>query len=306
MPLARFFAPRAAAAGFAALVSLLALPALAAPFCGASARLERLEALRRDPHGPVMIAAHRAGHLQAPENSLAAVDEGVAAGTDFIEIDVRVTSDGVPYVMHDHTLDRTTTGTGPNAQLTYRQLRALRLKGDGSAVPTLQDVLMRSCGKVLVDLDMKTDKVAPVIAVVESLGMVDQVVVFDSDSDTLRAARALQPALAVMTRLRAGLALSQINRGLAPITQVHGDPASLTPAAHAAIAAIPARIWANALGDVDAAMARHDASTCVRLGALRAMGVSMIQTDYPALLRATLQTCGLSGALPSSPTPSAG
>lgn len=281
--------------GVIAALALTAAPALAAPFCGASARITALEALRRDPTGPVMIAAHRGGHLQAPENSLAAVDEAVAAGADVVETDVRVTADGVPYVMHDHALDRTTDGTGPNANITYAQLRALTLKGGTTPPPTLQELLVRSCGRVLVDLDMKTDAVAPVIAVIEGLGMIDQVIMFDSESETLRAARQLAPQLTVMTRLRKGLKLEDINRDLSPIVLVHGDPVSLTPEATHAIESIPARIWANSLNAIDEAMARGDADTCKRLGGLRAMGVSAIQTDHPALLRATLERCGLSG-----------
>lgn len=273
----------------------LAQPAQAGPVCGMSPRIASLRAERDNPKGPVMIAAHRAGHLAAPENSLAAVDEAVAAGSDFIEIDVRVTSDGVPYVMHDHRLERTTDGYGSNAGITLAQLRRLHLKGDGSQVPTLQDMLTRSCGKVLVDLDMKTDQAGPVLAVIEQLGMLDQVVMFDSDGATLRAARELAPDLAVMLRLSKDAKLGDIDRGLAPVAQVHGDPHSLTPLASQAIAAMPARIWANSLGSIDEAVAKGRPAACARLKDLREMGVSMIQTNFPALLRATLLRCGLAG-----------
>lgn len=279
----------------AGALAAAATPALAAPFCGETPRIAALVRDWADPAGPVMMAAHRGGHLKAPENSLAAVDEAVAAGADFIETDVHVTSDGVPYIMHDHTVDRMTDGTGRSEDISYADLRKLRLKGTDTPPPTLQQMLMHTCGRVLVDLDMKTDRVGPVIAVLQALGMLDQVEMFDSDSATLRAARALAPGVQVMTRLTADTTLGVINQGLAPVRIVHGDPESLTPAASKAIAAMPARIWANALGDIDDHVARHSPDACARLGALRGQGVTNIQTDQPALLRRALQTCGLGG-----------
>lgn len=270
-------------------------PAIAAPFCGETSRIAALTRKWADPAGPVMIAAHRGGHLKAPENSLAAVDEAVAAGADFVETDVHVTTDGVPYIMHDHRVDRTTDGTGVSEDISYADLRKLRLKGTDAPPPTLQQMLMHTCGRILVDLDMKTDRVGPVIAVIQSLGMLDQVGLFDSDSTILRAARLLAPEIQVMTRLTTATTLETINRGLAPIRVVHGDPQSLTPDASRAIAAMPARIWANALGDTDDQFAQHSPDACPRLGALRALGVTNIQTDQPALLRRYLKKCRLNG-----------
>ncbi|MCJ2185783.1 glycerophosphodiester phosphodiesterase family protein [Novosphingobium beihaiensis] len=285
----------AAKAALAGVLAMAATPVLAAPFCGKTRRIAALERHWANPAGRMMIAAHRGGHLKAPENSLAAIDEAVAAKADFVETDVHVTTDGVPYIMHDHTVERMTGGIGGSEDISYADLRKLRLKGTDAPPPTLQQFLMHTCGRVLVDLDMKTDRVGPVIAVVQALGMLDQVEMFDSDSTTLRAASVLAPGLQVMTRLRTETTLDAINRDLARVRIVHGDPQSLTRAASRAIAAMPARIWANALGDTDESLARHDPDACDRLKGLRAMGVTNIQTDYPALLRRYLKTCGLAG-----------
>lgn len=278
----------------AAALFAISTPAMAAaPVCGATPRIEALQRAWSDPHGSVMIASHRGGHLAAPENSLAAVDEAAAAGTDFVEMDVRVSSDGVPFIMHDGTVNRTTGGTGKGEDMTYAQLRALRLKGGDTPPPTLLEMLRHTCGRVLANLDMKTDRVAPVVAVIQGLGMVDQVQMFDSDSDTLRAARALEPRLHVMTRLQPGLALASIDAGLAPVGIVHGDPETLTPQMVREIGTMPARIWGNALGATDKVIAGGGAGVCPSIKALRALGISAIQTDYPALLRAHLKACAL-------------
>lgn len=263
----------------------------AAPVCGASPRIETLRRAWAAPEGPVMIAAHRAGHLKSPENSLAAIDEAVAAGADFVELDVRVSSDGVPFLMHDAKVDRTTNGVGNGEAMTYGALRGLRLKGGDTPPPTLIQALSRACGRVLVNLDMKTDRVAPVVAVIESLGMLDQVQMFDGDPRVLIAARDLAPGLEVMPRLHEGLSLEAATAGLAPGRIVHGDPETLTPAMRKAIKAVPMRIWANALGAVDSALTTPTA--CVGLKALRDQDVSVIQTDQPALIRAALARCGI-------------
>ncbi|WP_159978904.1 MULTISPECIES: glycerophosphodiester phosphodiesterase family protein [unclassified Novosphingobium] len=270
---------------------LIAHPTLAAPFCGETPRIAALTREWADPRGPVMIASHRGGHLKVPENSLAAIDEAVAAGADFVEIDVQVSSDGVPFIMHDHTVDRTTNGTGKGEDLTYAQLRSLRLKGADTPPPTLLEMLMHTCGRVLVDIDMKTDHIAPVLAVIQGLGMAGQIEMFDADSNLLRAARALEPDLQVMTRLTKDATLEGINEGLSPVRIVHGDAQSLSPKARAQIQALPARIWANSLGETDDLMVRSATNACAALSKLQAMGANTIQTNYPALLRGYLAKC---------------
>lgn len=268
-------------------------PAVATPICGHTPRIAHLQRLLADADGPVMIAAHRGGHVRSPENSLAAVDEAIEAGADIIEIDVHVTSDGVPYVLHDRTLDRTTDGTGLSEEVSYAQLRGLRLKGGDTPPPTLLEMLRHSCGRVLVDLDMKSDRVAPVMAVVAGLGMMDQTMLFDGSSIALRAARALEPEMPVMTRLRARDRLEAINEGLSPVRIVHGDEESLTAPVGKAIRALPARIWANSLGEPDRLIAAGSPHMCAALGKIREQGTSIIQTDYPALLRRALEKCGI-------------
>jgi glycerophosphoryl diester phosphodiesterase len=271
---------------------LSAVPALATPFCGATPRIATLKRLWADPKGPLMITAHRGDHLKAPENSLTALDNAVASGADFVEIDVRVSSDGVPFIMHDGSVDRTTNGSGKAEAMTYAQLRQLRLKGGDTPPPTLIEALRTTCGRVLVDLDMKTSQVAPVVAVIEGLGMTDQVEMFHGNSEVLRSARALLPDLQVMPRLHATLPLAEITRGLGPVRIVHGDFKSLTPETRDAVRAMPARIWANALGFVDLAVTKGGETSCIALKSMTDRGVTNFQTNYPALIRAELRRCG--------------
>lgn len=277
-----------------AAAGLAATPALADPVCGHTSAMSRLQADLAQSRGPLLIAAHRAGHLTAPENSLAAIDEAVRAGADIVELDVKVSADGVPFLMHDHTVTRTTGGVGEAESLTYGALRRLRLENGDEPPPTLVEALRRTCGRVLIDLDMKTDRIAPVAAVVDGLGMTEQVVFFDSDGEVLRALRQLIPTAQVMPRVSRPDGLETAVEGLPKAAIVHGDPGSLAPELRRGVRALSARIWINSLGEVDQAVASGAPDVCTRLESLLVLDANVIQTDRPQALRRAVADCGLS------------
>ena len=96
---------------------------------------------------PFDIVCHRGVNLIAPENTLPALECGLAAGFDFIEVDLHVISDGEILVIHDKTLDRTTDGSGPVTQQSLADLPARDAGGrlnpffKGTKIPTLGEVL---------------------------------------------------------------------------------------------------------------------------------------------------------------------
>lgn len=94
-----------------------------------------------DPRARPVIA-HRGASGQYPENTLLAFAKSLEQGADAIELDVRVTSDGVPIVLHDPTLDRTTNGTGAAAELALSAVRRADA-GAGERIPALAEVLRR-------------------------------------------------------------------------------------------------------------------------------------------------------------------
>jgi glycerophosphoryl diester phosphodiesterase len=91
--------------------------------------------------------AHRGYSAIAPENTLPALAAGVLAGASLIEFDVRTTADGVPVVIHDRTVDRTTDGSGNVWELTVDEVRELDAGSwfspayVGTQVPLLAEVL---------------------------------------------------------------------------------------------------------------------------------------------------------------------
>jgi glycerophosphoryl diester phosphodiesterase len=95
---------------------------------------------------PTRYVAHRGGAAQWPENSLSAFRNALALGARILELDVHLTADGAVAVIHDPTLERTSSGTGPVAASTTADLKRARLRGpDGvltdDRVPTLDEVL---------------------------------------------------------------------------------------------------------------------------------------------------------------------
>ena len=88
----------------------------------------------------VGVIAHRGASNVAPENTVRAIEAAVELGVAGVEIDVRESADGVPVVIHDATVDRTTDGSGAVGDHTVEELRALDA-GDGEPVPTLDEAL---------------------------------------------------------------------------------------------------------------------------------------------------------------------
>lgn len=142
----------------------------------ASATFDRGAAIAReiaDGHaGNVLTVVHRADWRNHPENSLAAIRSAIAMGAEIVEIDVRRTKDGRFVIMHDKTLDRTTTGRGRVADHTLAELRELRLRDGGGAptdesIPTLEEVLETVRGRAVVNLDKSFEHPAEIFRVVE-------------------------------------------------------------------------------------------------------------------------------------------
>jgi glycerophosphoryl diester phosphodiesterase len=129
-----------------------------------------------------LVWAHRGCPTEAPENTLAAFAAAVDAGADGVEFDVQLSRDGVPVVIHDETLDRTTDGHGPVGAHTAAQLAALDA-GAGAGVPTLADVLdLLAPTRLGVNIELKNSVVAypgleqAVLAAVAAAGLGERVV----------------------------------------------------------------------------------------------------------------------------------
>ncbi len=157
-----------------------------------------------------LVFAHRGGAKLAPENTLAAFENGRALGSDGIECDVHLSRDGIPVVIHDKTLDRTTDATGLVGARTAEELARVDagyrflapdgsypFRGRGIGVPTLEAV-MKSCAGLWVIIEMKQGDPAlarAVLDVVRRANAVDRVCVGSFYRQGLNVIRAEEPAI---------------------------------------------------------------------------------------------------------------
>jgi glycerophosphoryl diester phosphodiesterase len=169
--------------------------------------------------------AHRGYSAVAPENTLPALAAGVLAGATFVEFDVRTSADGVPVVIHDRTVDRTTDGTGYVWDLTRDQLGALDAGSwfspayAGLAIPLLSEVLdllaphaagpdvlepaagvvPGIAGPVELLLEIKppatAEQVEAILAQVDGRGLLARTVVQSFDPDVVRRAADVAPGV---------------------------------------------------------------------------------------------------------------
>jgi glycerophosphoryl diester phosphodiesterase len=156
------------------------------------------------------VFAHRGGAKLAPENTVVAFELGLSHGVDGLELDVHLSRDGVPVVIHDATLERTTNGRGPVAALTAAELanldagahfnadRGFPFRERGHGVPTLERVLERCPGtRIIIEMKYGTAALArAVVAVVQRLGAAGRVCLGSFQQEALDTVRALAPELA--------------------------------------------------------------------------------------------------------------
>jgi glycerophosphoryl diester phosphodiesterase len=168
---------------------------------------------RGAPAAPFCVA-HRGGAGLWPENTLAAFEAAAAeTGCRFMELDVHVTADGVPVVIHDGTVDRTTGGSGSVRDLTLAEVLALdaahrftpahdahtarRPAVGRCTIPTLEDVLRR-LPQCWFSIDLKQEHPPHEAAVVDAIrrtGMARRVVVGAADHRRYRRLSAAAPDL---------------------------------------------------------------------------------------------------------------
>ena len=163
----------------------------------------------------------------APENTLAAFRAAIELGPDMIELDVTLTRDGEPVVIHDDTLDRTTDGMGPVQAGTLAELRALDAGSwfseefAGERIPTLAEVLELVRGKVLLNVEIKEEVVTErieggiterVIQLLHELQMAGDVVLSSFEPRALEHARQIDAGI-----VRASLFNEGLHAGMGPI-----------------------------------------------------------------------------------------
>ncbi|WP_082422634.1 glycerophosphodiester phosphodiesterase family protein [Aquimarina longa] len=143
---------------------------------------EKIANLKDSKNKEIIVVAHRGDWRNAPENSLKAIANCIKMGVDMVEIDIRETKDGHLVVMHDETIDRTTTGKGFVKDWTLDSLKTLQLI-DGlriptaHKIPTLEEALLVAKDKILINLDKSYSIFDKCYEVIKKTGTLNQVVI---------------------------------------------------------------------------------------------------------------------------------
>ncbi len=154
----------------------------------------------------VSITAHRGSALKAPENTLSAIEQAIEDGADYIEIDVRMTADGVPVLWHDSDMRRVFGLAGKISDIT---LEDTRNRDAGSwfdpafsreRIATLQEAITATRGKASLYVDIKPDRDTPeltreVVTLLQRMNAVDGTVIAAAEWYVLAEVRQLEPEL---------------------------------------------------------------------------------------------------------------
>ena len=143
---------------------------------------ELIDNLENSNNDEIIVIAHRGDWRNAPENSIQAIKNCIDMGVDMVEIDIQETKDGHLVLMHDKTIDRTTNGTGFVKDWTLDSLKTLKLiDGLGAEtnhrIPTLEEALLVTKDKILVNLDKSYEIFDKCFDVMKRTGTLKQVVI---------------------------------------------------------------------------------------------------------------------------------
>ena len=133
-----------------------------------------------------IIFGHRGASQVAPENTITAFELALKHGAEAIELDARLSADGIPMVIHDRTVDRTTNGFGKVDQISTHELRKLDAgakfpsKYSHEKIPLLEEVFITFKNRALINVELKNNHnlsdILPeiVIELTNKLNMLDQ------------------------------------------------------------------------------------------------------------------------------------
>ncbi|AYG69076.1 MULTISPECIES: glycerophosphodiester phosphodiesterase family protein [unclassified Rhizobium] len=263
-----------------------------------------------DPTRDCAVVVHRGIWQAAPENSLLSIERAISAGYDVVEIDVRRSSDGELFLLHDDTLERMAGVDQEPERLTLQQLSSLGLRDrdggetnpmTGEKLPSLKDVFDLTRDRIFVHLDVKHRAIIPEVIACARAMRVDQQVDFWGALKTREDLAWIRDNISsqavpfmAKTRLEALDAESQLDVlfQLNPfLCEIYFDRLEQVAERKALFRQAGISLWVNTLNSVSCAgftdsAALNNPETV--WGRLIDAGVSAIQTDEAEALRTYL------------------
>jgi glycerophosphoryl diester phosphodiesterase len=153
----------------------------------------------RHQGGPPVVIGHRGASARRPENTLSAFLAAWHAGVTWVEADTQPTADGVPVLLHDRDLDRTTSGRGPIRAAGWRTVAGLTVRGwPGEWVPRLAALLAMLTPARALLLELKgyhtSAQIRTVLDEIDRAGAADRVLLQSFEVEVLRELRRADPA----------------------------------------------------------------------------------------------------------------
>ena len=164
----------------------------------------------------LVIIAHRGSHLKFPENTLAAYEEAIKEGADYVEIDLRTTKDGHLVIMHDESATRMTGKKGLIKDLNYSEIRDLKIKSTNKEdtttyrIPDFISVLNLCKGKINIYLDFKEADVEKTYRLIKEAGMQNNLVVYLNKEEQYGQWKKVAPGIPLMASLPENMNISQL------------------------------------------------------------------------------------------------
>lgn len=239
-----------------------------------------------------IVIAHRGDHVEAPENTIAAYENGIKHDVDYVEIDLRTTKDSVLVIMHDATVDRMTNGKGKISDMSFAELRKLRVidkirdSTKTYAVPTFEEVLKTCKDKIHIYLDFKSASVPQSYEMIKKYGMEKQVIVYINSPLQYDEWRKLVPSMPVMLSMPDNIKNGdQLKTFLAkyPLELLDGDYSDYTTEIMNTAIAAGKTVWP----DIQSADEDRNWDKALELG------FKGLQTDHPKALIEYLKKKGL-------------
>ncbi|NOU58709.1 glycerophosphodiester phosphodiesterase family protein [Marinifilum caeruleilacunae] len=259
----------------------------------------------------VLVIAHRGDWRNACENSILAIENAIKMGVDIVEIDLKRTSDKQLILMHDHTLDRTTTGSGKVKDHTLKEIQELFLK-DGAGhrtefkIPTLKEALLSTKGKILVNLDQSYKYFEEVLPILKETGTMNQVIMkgYNVPIEEVKSKLGVfYDSIQYMPIIKLGA--KGYKERVLEVKKNHFEAVEFTftsdtiPTVHEFFdfQEKGTRVWVNSLWSHHNSGHHDDRAYTenpdVAYGWLVSKGINMIQTDRPQLLLEYLRSKGL-------------
>lgn len=298
------------------IVSLLALAVLSIG-CTSAKKETNAARIIREIENPksnyLVVISHRGDWRNFPENSVDAIESVIRMGVDIMELDLKLTKDSVLVLMHDKTIDRTTTGKGKVSDFTLDSLMTFERKSmhgvriPGTRVTTLEEALIACKDRIVVNVDQGYEYYDLVLKLSDSLGVTEQLLIkgkrpaADVRAKMAEHERNMMYMPIIDIQKPAGKALfdEYMESGEVPLAYevCFAELDSTVTDCAAKVIETGSKLWVNTLwgslcGGYDDDNAFTGAGPDEVYGKILSLGTSMIQTDRPEFLISYLKKHG--------------